>query len=66
MVINVIINVNYSIFDEICLGKWTVDYKAQLLNMIDTGIIKTFTESHTIDSVLFNVTCPSVKFHDGI
>ena len=49
------------IISELPIGKWTNDYKNQLLRMQSKGEIDSFTENHTTNSVSFLVTLKSVQ-----
>ena len=40
---------------ELPLGRWTEDYKAFLIELTDTGLLKGFREHHTDDAVCFEL-----------
>lgn len=41
-------------------GKWTASYKDYLMSMCGKGDIKSFTEHHTTESVLFKIVATQV------
>ena len=47
---------------ELPYGKWTSNYKDHLMYMCGKGDIKSFTEHHTTESVLFKIIAAKVIY----